>query len=123
MQTNPHLTDQQKAVLFDKATEAPFSGSLLYVTDRGKYRCANCNSRLFQSDTKYDAGCGWPSFDKSIDGAITYTRDPSHGIERTEVTCAQCGGHLGHVFDDGPAATTGTRYCINSLSLSFRAKE
>jgi len=120
---NPDLTDEQKAVLFDKATEAPFSGTLLYTFDTGDYVCANCGSKLFTSDTKFESDCGWPSFDQAIEGSITTTTDTSHGMVRTEITCAKCGGHLGHVFDDGPKDTTGLRYCVNSLSLDFAPKK
>ncbi len=122
MTTNPDLSDEQRAVLFDKATEAPFSGSLLNVTEDGVYECANCHTKLFESNAKYDSGCGWPSFDTAIDGAVAYHTDISLGMSRTEVTCAACGGHLGHVFDDGPVETTGKRFCINSLSLGFQKK-
>ncbi len=119
-QVNPNLSDEQRAVLFDKATEAPFSGSLLAVSEDGVYECANCRAKLFASDAKYDSGCGWPSFDRAIEGTVVFTNDTAHGMSRTEVTCANCGGHLGHVFDDGPQETTGQRYCINSLSLGFK---
>jgi peptide-methionine (R)-S-oxide reductase len=122
METSSHLTDEQRAVLFDKATEAPFSGALLDVTDDGEYVCANCGVILFDSNAKYDAGCGWPSFDKAIEGRVNYTEDRTHGMVRTEITCATCGGHLGHVFDDGPKQTTGVRYCVNSLSLDFKKR-
>lgn len=120
---NPNLTDEQKAVLFDKATEAPFSGSLLYTFDTGDYVCANCGSKLFNSDTKFDAGCGWPSFDQAIEGSIKTETDTTHGMTRTEIMCGNCGVHLGHVFDDGPKETTGLRYCVNSLSLNFTPKK
>ena len=119
---NPRLTPEQQAVLFDKATEAPFSGKLLHVTDDGMFVCANCGTQLFDSSAKYDSGCGWPSFDRALAGAVSYHDDKSHGMVRTEVTCATCGGHLGHVFPDGPTETTGDRYCINSLSLDFNPK-
>ncbi len=122
MKNNPSLTPEQRAVLFDKATEAPFSGSLLTVTDDGEYHCANCHALLFDSSDKFESGCGWPSFDRAIKGSVTYTDDDSHGMQRTEVTCAKCGGHLGHVFPDGPSETTGQRYCINSLALDFEKK-
>lgn len=118
-QHNPDLSAEQKAVLFDKATERPFTGSLLHVTDDGDYTCANCGAVLFASDAKYDAHCGWPSFDRALPGSVKYHDDRSHGMVRTEVTCATCGGHLGHVFPDGPSETTGERYCINSLALNF----
>lgn len=120
MHTNPNLSDEQKAVLFDKATEAPFSGKWLDHHENGTYTCANCGVLLFDSSSKYDAHCGWPSFDKALKGAVNYRDDTSHGMHRTEVLCANCGGHLGHVFPDGPTDTTGERYCINSLSLDFK---
>lgn len=116
------LTDQQKAVLFDKATEPPFSGELLYNRQSGTYLCANCQSEIFSSDNKYDSSCGWPSFDRAIDGSVKYVDDTSHGMYRVEVICANCQGHLGHVFADGPIDTTGQRYCINSLALEFRGQ-
>lgn len=117
---NPRLTDAQRAVLFDKATEAPFSGDLLHVTDTGDFVCANCGAILFASSAKFDSGSGWPSFDQALPGAVSLHDDHSHGMTRREVTCAGCGGHLGHIFDDGPRETTGQRYCINSLSLDFK---
>ena len=120
---NPRLSDEQRAVLFDKATEAPFSGTLLHMTDAGKYNCANCGTILFDASAKFDSGCGWPSFDDPLPHAVEYHDDTSHGMSCTEVTCATCGGHLGHVFDDGPSKTTGKRYCINSLSLDFNASD
>lgn len=116
---NPDLTSEQQDVLFNKATEKPYSGELLNVTDEGEYTCANCGNKLFDSSAKYDAGCGWPSFDRAVKGSVDYHEDASHGMIRTEVTCANCGGHLGHVFPDGPTETTGTRYCINSLAMNF----
>ena len=120
---NPDLTDAQKAVLFDKATEAPFSGELLDVTDEGEYVCANCGQILFDSGAKFDSGCGWPSFDRARPDRVTFHEDDSHGMHRIEVTCSRCGGHLGHVFPDGPRDTTGERYCINSLSLKFEPEK
>lgn len=120
---NDKLTPEQEAVLFDKATEAPFSGALVYTFDTGAYTCANCGSKLFDSSTKFDSGSGWPSFDQAVEGSIKSHTDTTHGMERTEITCAKCGGHLGHVFDDGPKNTTGLRYCVNSLSLQFDPKK
>lgn len=120
MQPNPNLSDEQKQVLFKKATEAPYSGQLLEENRDGNYVCANCQAVLFSSGNKYDAGCGWPSFDQAVEDSIAYRQDDSHGMSRIEVTCANCGGHLGHVFADGPKQTTSQRYCINSLSLDFR---
>ena len=123
MKENPNLTDDQRAVLFDKATEAPFSGELLSVTDDGEYTCANCGHVLFDSNAKYDASCGWPSFDRAREGGVNFHDDDSHGMHRTEVTCANCGGHLGHIFPDGPRETTGQRFCINSLAMKFQGKK
>jgi len=120
---NPKLTADQKAVLFDKATEAPFSGALLHTHESGDYVCANCGNKLFSSDTKFDSGSGWPSFDQAVEGSIETTTDTEFGMVRTEITCANCGGHLGHVFEDGPEETTGLRYCVNSLSLNFTPKK
>lgn len=113
------LTPEQIAILKDKNTEAPFSGKLLHNTEAGDYTCAACGAKLFKSDAKFDSKTGWPSFDQAIPGAIKQIPDNSLGMERTEVICANCGGHLGHLFDDGPKDTTGKRYCINSLCLNF----
>lgn len=123
MRTNDdHLTDEQKAVLRGGATEAPFTGALLHNKDQGMYTCVGCGTELFSSDTKFDSGSGWPSFDQAIEGATKEIRDSSHAVERTEVVCSNCGGHLGHVFNDGPRETTGQRYCINSVCLNFDKK-
>lgn len=115
------LTPQQYAVLRENATEPPFTGDLLYNKAKGTYTCAGCGSEIFSSDTKFDSGSGWPSFDNVIDNErLTLVTDSSHGMIRTEVRCATCDGHLGHLFDDGPRDTTGQRYCINSVALNFK---
>lgn len=117
---NKKLTDKQKKVLFEKGTEAPFSGELVSEKRSGVYTCANCGAQLFSSDAKFESGTGWPSFDNVVEeGTVELREDTSHGMVRTEVVCAKCGGHLGHLFDDGPADTTGKRYCINSCVLDF----
>jgi len=108
-------------VLREKGTEPAFTGALLDVHDPGMFRCAACGVELFRSDDKFDSGTGWPSFTTAVaDGVIEEHEDRSFGMRRTEITCARCGGHLGHVFPDGPGPT-GMRYCVNSLSLEFEA--
>lgn len=111
------LTDEQYRVLREKGTEAPFSGTLLHADIDGFYNCAACGNPLFASDAKFDSGTGWPSFDQALPGAVREVEDDSHGMHRTEVVCAKCGSHLGHVFHDGPTAT-GKRYCTNSVCLA-----
>jgi peptide-methionine (R)-S-oxide reductase len=119
-QKNPRLTYEQKKVLFEKATEAPFSGALLNNQKDGSYTCANCGNVLFESATKFDSGCGWPSFfDVNSKDSVKLIEDRSHGMQRVEVVCAGCSAHMGHVFNDGPRDKTGMRFCINSLSLDF----
>jgi methionine-R-sulfoxide reductase len=117
------LTPEQYEVLREKGTERPYSGKLYKVNDQGTYTCAACGNELFTSDMKFDVHCGWPSFDKEIVGGKVKTQvDKSHGMIRTEIMCARCDSHLGHLFDDGPTET-GMRYCVNSLSLNFIKKE
>jgi peptide-methionine (R)-S-oxide reductase len=115
-----NLTPAQYDVLFNKATETPFSGEYDSTFEVGTYSCAACGTKLFESGTKFDAQCGWPSFYDAIAGTVKFTVDNSLGTTRTEVTCATCGGHLGHLFEGERFATpTDKRYCINSLSLTF----
>ena len=113
------LTDEQYRILRKKGTEMPHSGVYNLHFEKGTYCCAGCHEPLFESHTKFDAHCGWPSFDQSIEGKVGYVSDKTLGMIRTEIICKTCDGHLGHVFNDGPTKT-GTRYCVNSVSLKFK---
>jgi peptide-methionine (R)-S-oxide reductase len=115
------LSPAQRAVLREHATERPFTSPLNDEKRAGDYLCAGCGARLYVSDTKYNSGSGWPSFWDAVPDAVATTTDTSHGMTRTEVHCAACQGHLGHVFPDGPRPT-GLRHCINGLALEFVAK-
>jgi len=116
------LTPEEYAVLRQKGTEAPFSGKLLHDDRDGMYKCKVCNSPLFSSDAKFDSGTGWPSFDQAISESVKEIKDDSNGMSRTEIVCAKCNSHLGHVFDDGPTET-GKRYCLNSVCLDLEEKK
>jgi peptide-methionine (R)-S-oxide reductase len=113
------LGEKKYNILRQKGTEYPHSGVYNLHFENGTYVCAACQEPLFESSAKFDAHCGWPSFDESIPGKVTYVKDKTHGMIRTEIVCTNCGGHLGHVFDDGPTQT-GVRYCVNSLSIDFK---
>lgn len=117
------LSPEQYAVLRKKGTETPHTGQYVNTFEKGEYVCAACGSQLFDSNDKFQTDCGWPSFDKAVKGSVIYENDYSFGMTRTEVMCANCGGHLGHVFDDGPTQTTGKRYCTNSVAIKFIPKK
>ncbi|CAB4777372.1 unannotated protein [freshwater metagenome] len=118
------LTPEQYAVLRQQGTERAYAGEYWDNHDDGMFRCAGCGAELFASDTKFESGSGWPSFDAPIaEGAVTQHVDNSHGMRRVEVRCASCDGHLGHLFDDGPRETTGQRFCINSVSLRLETPD
>jgi len=114
-----NLSEESYRILIEKGTEPPFSGKYNLHFENGYYLCKACENPLFKSDQKFDSGCGWPSFDDAIKGSVKNILDKSHGMIRTEIVCNNCGGHLGHVFNDGPTET-GQRYCVNSLSVDFK---
>ena len=116
------LTPEQYHILREKGTEAPFTSKLLDAHE-GMFNCAVCGQQLFAADNKFDSGTGWPSFDTALPGAVEMREDNEHGMKRTEVVCSNCGSHLGHVFDDGPTATTGKRFCINGACLLNEPKK
>lgn len=117
---NPKLTEEERQVMFEKGTEAPFSGEFVHTKERGTYVCKNCGTELFKSDAKFDSGTGWPSFDDAANREnVILEPDNSFNMHRTEVKCGKCSAHLGHVFEDGPT-TTGKRYCINSVCLDLK---
>lgn len=115
------LTSEQKSIIIDKGTERPFTGKYLHNHEKGNYTCAQCGSIVFSSDKKYDSNTGWPSFNEAVHGSIEIKDHDSGGTRKSEVVCAKCGGHLGHVFDDGPKPSC-KRYCINSASIDFKKK-
>lgn len=118
------LTPEQYRVTRQKGTEPPFSGDCRVTSEHGIYHCTCCHAPLFENEHKFDAGCGWPSFDRPFTPqCVEEHQDDSAGMQRTEVTCARCNAHLGHVFPDGPSETTGLRYCINSVAIDFHAGE
>ena len=113
------LTPEQYYVLRQKGTDRPSEAGYTAHFEKGTYHCAACDLQLFESNSKFESHCGWPSFDDAIDGTVEYVLDKSHGMIRTEIICASCGGHLGHLFNDGPKETTGDRYCVNTTSIKF----
>lgn len=118
------LTPEQYRILREKGTETPFTGEYLDHKENGMFTCAACGAEIFSSDTKFDSGTGWPSFNNPANTkAVKLTEDNSHGMQRVEVDCANCGGHLGHVFNDAKDQPTGMRFCINSCALDFMPKD
>ena len=115
------LDPEDYKILREKGTEYPFSGKYNDHFEKGYYNCKGCNTPLYRSESKFKSSCGWPSYDEALPGALKYIKDNSNGMFRTEIVCARCGGHQGHVFNDGPTLT-GIRYCVNSASISFYPK-
>lgn len=116
------LSEDEYIILRNKGTERPFTGKFNDFSEDGIYTCNACKEELFESDSKFNAHCGWPSFDKSIDSKVEYKKDETHNMQRIEILCNSCGSHLGHIFNDGPTETK-MRYCVNSLSLDFNPKK
>lgn len=116
------LSPEEYRILREAGTEYPFTGKFNDHKEKGTYSCKGCGNPLYESEAKFDSGCGWPSYDKSITGAIEYRKDTTLGMHRVEILCAQCGGHQGHIFEDGPTET-GQRYCVNSASIDFTPSE
>ncbi len=122
MLENKNLTEEERKVMLEGGTEAPFSGKYVHTKDKGMYVCKSCGTKLFSSDAKFDSGTGWPSFDNPANKEnILLVEDNSHGMHRTEVKCAVCEAHLGHIFNDGPTSS-GKRYCINSVCLDLKTE-
>lgn len=116
------LSEKEYHILREKGTEPPHSGKYNTHFEDGKYYCKGCGELLFDSESKFESNCGWPSFDSSVEGAIEYKKDTTFGMQRIEILCSNCGGHIGHIFDDGPTET-GKRYCVNSLSINFENQD
>ena len=112
------LNDEEYRILRQKGTEHPFTGKYNDHFEKGVYKCKGCDTPIYRSEYKFDSSCGWPSYDQALPGALLFIKDTSHDMIRTEIVCAKCGGHQGHVFNDGPT-TTGQRYCVNSASIHF----
>jgi peptide-methionine (R)-S-oxide reductase len=117
------LSPEQYYILREKGTDRPSEEGYTSHFEKGTYHCAACDQQLFESNSKFQSHCGWPSFDDAIKGTVNFILDKSHGMIRTEIVCASCEGHLGHIFNDGPKETTGQRYCVNTTSIKFVKSE